>query len=51
MNKDEMMPIAKFIAEMNKKFIDDDNRYNLTKEQKEALKQFVDKCYENFKED
>jgi hypothetical protein len=49
MNKDEMMPIAKFIAEMDKKFIDDDNRYNLTKEQKEDLKQIVDKCYEEFR--
>ncbi len=51
MNKDEMMPIVKFIAEMDKKFIDDDNRYNLSKEQKEILKHFVDECYENFKND
>lgn len=49
MNKDEMMSIVKFIAEMDKKFIDDDNRYNLSKEQKEILKHFVDECYENFK--
>ena len=43
------MPIVKFITEMDKKFIDDDNRYNLSKEQKEILKNFVDECYENFK--
>ncbi len=49
MNKGEMMPIVKFITEMDKKFIDDDNRYNLSKEQKEILKNFVDECYENFK--
>lgn len=48
MNKDEMMPIVKFIAEMDKEFIDNNNRYNLSKEQKEILKQFVDECYENF---
>lgn len=49
MNKNEMIPIVKFIAEMDKKFIEDDNIYNLSKEQKEILKIFIDECFENFK--
>lgn len=44
MNKEEMKPIVKFMVEMNKKFIDEDTRYNLSKEQKEILKQFMDEC-------
>ena len=49
MNKQEMLPILKFMAEMDKKFIDDDKNYNLSEMQKEILKQFIDECYENFK--
>jgi hypothetical protein len=49
MNKEEMLPFVKAIAEIDKKFIDEDKKYNLSKDQKEILKQFVDECYENFK--
>lgn len=49
MNKEEMMPFVKFLAEIDKKFIEDDTKYNLSEEQKEILKHFIDECYEKFK--
>ena len=49
MNKEELFPVVKFIAEMDKKFIDEDKKYNLSDIQKDILKQFVDKCYQDFK--
>ena len=48
MNNDMDM-FAKFLAETDKILIDNDKKYNLTKEQKEFLKQFVDQCYKNYK--
>jgi len=49
MNKEELLPFMKFMTEMDKKIVDEDTQHNLTKEQKEILKQFLDQCYENFK--
>ncbi len=49
MNKEELFPFVKFITEMDKKMVDEDKQHNLSKEQKEILKQFLDQCYENFK--
>jgi len=40
---------AKFLAETDKMLIENDQKYNLTREQKEFLKQFVDECYKNYK--
>ena len=41
MNKEGLMPIVKFIVEMDKEFIDNDNRYNLSKEHMLKIK-YVD---------
>ncbi len=49
MNKEDLLPFVKLMVEMNKKKVDEDTQYNLSKEQKEILKQFFDECYENFK--
>lgn len=45
----DMDLFMKFLAEMDKMLIEQDNKYNLTKEQKEFLKQFVDDCFKNYK--
>lgn len=42
MNKEELLPFVKFITEMDKKMVDEDKQHNLSKEQKEILKQFLD---------
>lgn len=47
MNND-MGLFVKFLAETDKVLIENDRKYNLTKEQKEILKQFIDECYRNF---
>ena len=39
----------KYLAETDKLLIENDKKYNRTKEQKEFLKQFVDECYKDFK--
>ena len=49
MNKQDMMLFVKFMVEMDKKLIDEDEKYNLSKSQKELLKLELDKCYEKFK--
>ena len=49
MNKQDMMLFVKFMVEMDKKFIDEDEKYNLSKLQKELLKLELDKYYEKFK--
>lgn len=51
MNKNDLNIVVKFIAEMDKKMIEEDKKYNFSEEQKELLKQFVDECYEKFKRD
>ena len=48
MNND-MDLFMKCLAEMDKTLIENDEKYNLTKEQKEILKQFIDECYKNYK--
>ena len=45
----EMNLFMKYLAETDKILIENDKKYNLTKEQKELLKQFVDECYKSFK--
>ena len=47
MNND-MNSFMKYLAETDKLLIENDKKYNLTKEQKEILKKFVDECYKNF---
>lgn len=47
MNND-MDLFVKFLAETDKVLIENDRKHNLTKEQKEILKQFIDECYRNF---
>ena len=49
MNKQDMMLFVKFMVEMDKKLIDEDEKYNLSKSQKELLKLELDKYYEKFK--
>ena len=49
MNKQDMMLFVKFMVEMDKKLIDEDEKYNLSKLQKELLKLELDKYYEKFK--
>ena len=49
MNKQDMMLFVKFMVEMDKKLIDEDEKYNLSKSQKELLKLELDKCYEKCK--
>ena len=49
MNKQDMMLFVKFMVEMDKKLIDEDEKYNLSKSQKEFLKLELDKYYEIFK--
>ena len=43
-----MMLFVKFMVEMDKKLIDEDEKYNLSKLQKELLKVELDKYYEKF---
>ena len=45
MNKQDMMLFVKFMVEMDKKLIDEDEKYNLSKLQKELLKLELDKYY------
>lgn len=49
MNKQDMMLFVKFMVEMDEKLIDEDEKYNLSKSQKEFLKLELDKYYEKFK--
>lgn len=49
MNKQDMMLFVKFMVEMDKKLINEDEKYNLSKSQKEFLKLELDKYYEKFK--
>ena len=44
-----MMLFVKFMVEMDKKLINEDEKYNLSKSQKEFLKLELDKYYEKFK--
>ena len=49
MNEEKIELIIKALAEMDKKLIEEDTKYNLSKEQKEILKEFIDYCYDNLK--
>ena len=51
MNKNDLNILVKFLAELDKKMIEDDEKYNLSLEQKEVLKKFVNDCYEKFKKE
>ncbi len=46
---DDIDMFVKFLAETDKMLIEKDQNHNLTKEQKELLKKFVDECYKNYK--
>ena len=46
---DDIDMFVKILAETDKMLIENDQKYNLTREQKEVLKQFVDECYKNYK--
>ena len=50
MNKQDMMLFVKFMVEMDKKLIDEDEKYNLSKLQKELLKLELDNIMKNLKE-
>ncbi len=49
MNKNELNVIVKFIAELDKKIAEDNQRWN--EPQKEIIKAFIDCCYDEFKKE
>jgi len=48
MNKSDRNIVVKFLAEYDKKLIESKD---ISKEQKEFLKVFIDECYEDFKKE